>query len=82
MLGSLLFLVIKKYDLGKFTLFLIFIIFKFKLWNTLLSQMIKIMKRHHFHHFGEKNLDGKNSWIFETTPHNTYNFIMQNISSF
>ena len=81
MLGGL-FLIVKKYDLRKFTLLLIFTLLKFKLWNTPFPQMNKIVKRHHFHHYGEKNLDDKNSWIFGTIPRNTCNFIMQTISSF
>ena len=30
----------------------------------------------------EKNMEGKNSWIFGTIAHNTCYFIVQNISSF
>ena len=31
---------------------------------------------------GWKNLDGKNYWNFDRIPHNTFNFIIQDISSF
>ena len=43
MLGGLL-LLIKKYRWTNFILSLVFIIFKFELWNTIFSQMIKTMK--------------------------------------
>ena len=55
-----LFLILKKNSLRKLALFLVFIIFKFKLWNAPFPQMIKIAKRYCFHHSGKKNLDCKN----------------------
>ena len=56
--------IIKWNNLPKVTSFLIFIIFKFKLWNKTFPQVIEIVKRHHFHHSDEKKLVGKISWIF------------------
>ena len=74
---------IEKNSLRKFTSSSICIIFNFKLWNTPLSQLIKIVKRLHFQQTGENNLVGKKiRGFFYTKPQNTCNFIIQNISSF
>ena len=81
MLGSL-FLVIKKYGIRKNDFIINFHHFQIQSYEIHLFLMIKIVERHRFHHSGEKNLDGKDSWIFGAIPHNTCNFIMQSISSF
>ena len=35
--------------------------FQIQFIETLFPETIKIVNRYHFHHSGEKNLDGKNS---------------------
>ena len=41
-------------SLNKLILSFIFIILKFKLWNTSFPQMIGIVKENYFHHSGEQ----------------------------
>ena len=45
------FLKIQKNSSRKFTLLLVFIILKFKVWNTPFPQMIEIVKGRHFQHW-------------------------------
>ena len=44
--------------------------------------MVGIVKGHYFHYTGEKNLDGKNSCIFDWISHNTYNVVIKISCSF